>query len=351
MPGRQFDGSSLKYRYGFNGKEMDIETSSTTTYDYGFRIYSPELGRFLSVDPLNASYPWNSTYAFAENDVVRSVDLDGLERKVVIHWVDKHEDGALKIVKTQVNVDLKDKWFEINPVTKNPTGHVYAITETYYYFFNEGKLLKGKDLMEEVRPDMPKPSSNYDYTDEISMSQKYKDDEAFYDNGGSMFNPANWRKTLQQTNRDVKAPDNAQNVDDISMGMLAFSSIAGAPALVRGMLRSEGVAIGGVNNTTQLPGMVEESFTSVFHKGNLNGGVISSGRTLSTGLERETVDAIRTGQLWEFRIPTLKLKEWENSGLVTRLRDLDRSTGVINEELRFSSQLSEELNKYLVKPQ
>ena len=34
--------------------------------------------RFLSVDPLAKSYPWNSTYAFAENDVIRSIDLDGL---------------------------------------------------------------------------------------------------------------------------------------------------------------------------------------------------------------------------------------------------------------------------------
>lgn len=39
--------------------------------------------RFLSVDPLTVNYPWNSPYAFAENDVIRSVDLDGLERKIV----------------------------------------------------------------------------------------------------------------------------------------------------------------------------------------------------------------------------------------------------------------------------
>jgi hypothetical protein len=37
------------------------------------------------VDPLFQGYPWNSTYAFAENDVIRSVDLDGLERAIVIN--------------------------------------------------------------------------------------------------------------------------------------------------------------------------------------------------------------------------------------------------------------------------
>jgi len=67
------------YRYGFNGKELDKETSSTTTYDYGFRIYSPGLGRFLSVDPLTKSYPWLTPYQFAGNSPIRFIDLDGLE--------------------------------------------------------------------------------------------------------------------------------------------------------------------------------------------------------------------------------------------------------------------------------
>ncbi|RYG13524.1 MAG: hypothetical protein EOO07_17600 [Chitinophagaceae bacterium] len=82
QPGRTFTAGS-GYRYGFNGKELDKETSNTTTYDYGFRIYSPALGRFLSVDPLSKEYPWNSPYAFAENDVIRSIDLDGLEKAVI----------------------------------------------------------------------------------------------------------------------------------------------------------------------------------------------------------------------------------------------------------------------------
>lgn len=97
MPGRKFSGSD-KYRYGFNGKETDDETS---TQDYGMRIYNPALGRFLSVDPLTAEYPWNSTYAFAENDVIRSIDLDGAEKDIVTIYLD--ESG------TQLGVpDVKD---------------------------------------------------------------------------------------------------------------------------------------------------------------------------------------------------------------------------------------------------
>jgi hypothetical protein len=43
------------------------------------------VARFLSVDPLAPSYSWNTPYSFAENDVIRAVDLDGLERFVVIY--------------------------------------------------------------------------------------------------------------------------------------------------------------------------------------------------------------------------------------------------------------------------
>jgi len=73
------------YRFGFNGKEMDSgkEFGSNVYYDYGFRIYNPTIGRFLSVDPLRRDYPWNSTYAFAENDVIRATDLEGLEKLIV----------------------------------------------------------------------------------------------------------------------------------------------------------------------------------------------------------------------------------------------------------------------------
>lgn len=52
--------------------------------NFKFREYYPRIGRFLSVDPLAHNYPWNSTYAFAENDVIRSIDLVGLEKYIHI---------------------------------------------------------------------------------------------------------------------------------------------------------------------------------------------------------------------------------------------------------------------------
>jgi RHS repeat-associated protein len=50
-----------------------------TSYNFKYRVHDPRVGRFLSLDPLSKEYPWNSPYAFAENKVIRYVELEGLE--------------------------------------------------------------------------------------------------------------------------------------------------------------------------------------------------------------------------------------------------------------------------------
>jgi RHS repeat-associated protein len=71
---------TITYLFSFNGKEKDNETyGDGNEYDYGFRIYNPRIGRFLSVDPLTEEYPWYTPYQFAGNDAIRNIDRDGLE--------------------------------------------------------------------------------------------------------------------------------------------------------------------------------------------------------------------------------------------------------------------------------
>ena len=131
MPGRKYQAGS-DYRYGFNGKEKDNETTGTTTYDYGFRIYNPALGRFLSVDPLTKSYPWNSTYAFAENDVIRSIDLDGLEKYIVIFRHDKY-GRATSIALSGINKnDVGAINMRLVNVANNKTLTKEDVYETHY---------------------------------------------------------------------------------------------------------------------------------------------------------------------------------------------------------------------------
>lgn len=53
-----------------------------STYDYGFRIYNPQIAKFLSVDPLTKKFPMLTPYQFASNIPIWAIDLDGLEARI-----------------------------------------------------------------------------------------------------------------------------------------------------------------------------------------------------------------------------------------------------------------------------
>jgi RHS repeat-associated protein len=73
-------GSSDSYRYGFQGQEKDDELKGEgNSLNYTFRMHDPRVGRFFATDPLEAKYSWNSPYAFSENRVIDSRELEGLE--------------------------------------------------------------------------------------------------------------------------------------------------------------------------------------------------------------------------------------------------------------------------------
>ncbi|MBI2795025.1 MAG: hypothetical protein HYX66_10300 [Ignavibacteria bacterium] len=83
------------YRYGFNGKENDNEVKGAgNQQDYGFRIYDPRVGRFLSVDPLTREYPWYTPYQFAGNTPIQAIDRQGKDAFLVI-WFAKSDDGSI----------------------------------------------------------------------------------------------------------------------------------------------------------------------------------------------------------------------------------------------------------------
>jgi RHS repeat-associated protein len=79
QPGRTWSAEG-KYRYGFNGKEKDSNGEwGSTSYDYGFRIYNPGIGRFLRVDPKAEKFPYASPYNFVLNNPITNIDPDGAE--------------------------------------------------------------------------------------------------------------------------------------------------------------------------------------------------------------------------------------------------------------------------------
>lgn len=67
-----------KYRYAFNGMEMDDEWKSNgNAYDFGLRCYDPRLGRMMRIDPRAGEYPWQTPYAYHRNSPISMIDFLG----------------------------------------------------------------------------------------------------------------------------------------------------------------------------------------------------------------------------------------------------------------------------------
>lgn len=77
LVGRNSEGGS-EYRFGFQNQEVDNEYFESSI-NYTYRILNPNIGRFLSVDPLSKNFPSNSTYAFSSNRPIDKNELEGLE--------------------------------------------------------------------------------------------------------------------------------------------------------------------------------------------------------------------------------------------------------------------------------
>lgn len=183
MPGRSLSLNGA-YRYGFNGKEKDQsgEWGDQTHYDYGFRIYNPSIGRFLSVDPLTGSYPWYTPYQFSGNSPIRFIDLDGLEEadpqqikaaeqyyyKTKLSQSEVFPNITPKQINNQVHRRIKNlgssinqgKFFLCGPAaachvgaSHDPKAYVQTIFDLYLNGFANGKAVKGNDAIYNAKPD------------------------------------------------------------------------------------------------------------------------------------------------------------------------------------------------------
>ncbi len=124
-----------KYRYGFQNQEVDNEFWGGAI-SFKYRVEDVRLGRFFSVDPLFDKYPYNSPYAFSENRLIDSRELEGLEK-----------------------VDVNDF-----PLQHRPLIWVYNLTqsspEKYVYNRTAGALVKAQEGT------LQKASNDYQYKTE-----------------------------------------------------------------------------------------------------------------------------------------------------------------------------------------
>ncbi len=65
-------------KYLYNGKELQNDFG-LQWYDYGFRMYDPQLCRFPCIDPKADEFSFVSPYNYAENRPISGIDLWGLQ--------------------------------------------------------------------------------------------------------------------------------------------------------------------------------------------------------------------------------------------------------------------------------
>lgn len=64
---------NTSYNYKYNGKELQ----ETGMYDYGARMYMPDIGRWTTLDPLAEKYPSWSPYVYCSDNPINRIDPDG----------------------------------------------------------------------------------------------------------------------------------------------------------------------------------------------------------------------------------------------------------------------------------
>lgn len=75
--------------------------------DFGARIYNPRIGRWLSVDPLQKMYPFESPYVYVSNNPLIYIDLGGKSKWYIVNVYNEITNERQSIIVKLDDVTLK----------------------------------------------------------------------------------------------------------------------------------------------------------------------------------------------------------------------------------------------------
>ena len=104
------------YRYGFNGMEKDDEVRGTkgASYTTEFRQYDPRIGRWVSLDPMSSTFPWQSPYVAFDNNPIYFNDPQGLAANGPDDDVDEIDLSGNEENKLELGDAPASEWSSVN---------------------------------------------------------------------------------------------------------------------------------------------------------------------------------------------------------------------------------------------
>jgi RHS repeat-associated protein len=151
--------------YRYNGKELD---EATGLYDYGARYYDPAVARFPSIDRFADKYAHQSPYAYAANNPIKFIDVNGdsvwvYTEKVATSGVSGAKVRVGRHAFLRVKTDTQDKIVELwGPESGQKTGRPRIDEYTPENISSRSGVKEG----EVIRPE-DSPEGDYSFENKI----------------------------------------------------------------------------------------------------------------------------------------------------------------------------------------
>ncbi|MEN2402575.1 DUF6443 domain-containing protein [Flavobacterium sp. MC2016-06] len=249
-------GNSLAQRDKYNDKEFQDELG-LNMYDLGARMYMPDLGRFLVIDPMADFVNYQSPFVFSDNNPVSNVDEYGLGIWNLVVNLFQRLFGAIGSLGNdcscnkytqedighafrradfpKLNEAIKDIWDRIIPPGRRPPIIGITLKPVDLVEFDDADFERPENHISKTTSNPPPPPRKKREIEPI----KYKEGKTFnkeieFGNSSSKLDPVHTEKTLRDLIKTlVDYPylivSISTNVSIIAPSGMVINSKTGAP--------------------------------------------------------------------------------------------------------------------------